>query len=73
MTERVEVVMVEVIVFPTTAVLVTLVTMVEERVTVDEIVFVVGVKVTWKVTGKLGIVKVQTYPDEDPQETPLVS
>jgi hypothetical protein len=35
-------------------------------------VVVVSVNVTWNETGKLGIVKLQAYPNPEPQEIPLV-
>ena len=58
--DRLDVVVVEVIVLITTAVLVTLVWMVDETVSVD---IVLSVKATTKVTGKLGIGNVQINAD----------
>jgi hypothetical protein len=62
-TDRVDVVVVVVILLPTTVVLVTLVWIVEETVRVDRMDAVLSVKATTKVTGKLGIAKLQIYPD----------
>ena len=61
-TDKVDVVIVDVIVLPNTMVLVTLVCAVEETTNVDVVRLVASVKVAWKVTGKLGIVKTHVYP-----------
>jgi hypothetical protein len=61
-TDRVDIVVVDVIALSTTVVLVTFVWIVDEAVIVDR-VDVVLVKATTKVTGKLGIANLQIYPD----------
>jgi hypothetical protein len=63
---------VDVVVLPTTLVPVTLVRKIEETVVVDWSVVVDSANVTWKVTGKEGIWKLQLYPVCEPQEIPLV-
>jgi hypothetical protein len=67
---------VEVDALATAIVLVRLVLTVETLKTVVETVWVVSgtiKNVTWNETGKLGIVKLQTYPAPEPQDTPLVN
>ena len=64
--------MVDVLVLPSTAVLVTLVLLVDDSTTLVVVVVVAGVNVTWNEIGKVGIVNLQTYPVAEPQDTPLV-
>ena len=63
---------VEVLALTTAAVLVAVVLIVEVMTTVCEVVIVVSANVTWNMTGKLGIVKLQTYPASEAQMTPFV-
>jgi hypothetical protein len=71
--ERVDVVIVDVVVLPTSVVEVTLVWMVDEIMRVARVISVVVAKLTSKVTGKFGMANVQTYPGWEPHDTPLVS
>jgi hypothetical protein len=61
-TDWVDVVIVDVVAPPTTMVLVTVVWTMDEVTMVNWVVLVVSPKVTWKVTGKSGIVKLHVYP-----------
>jgi hypothetical protein len=67
-----DIVVVDMVVLPNIVVLVTVVLTVEVTVTLVVVGVVVWVNVTWNETGKLGIVKMQTYPGAVPHDTPLV-
>ena len=70
--DSVIIVTVDVAVLPSTDILVTGVVVEYVLVTVILLVTVISVNVTWKLTGKLGMVKVQVNPSCAPQFTPFV-
>jgi hypothetical protein len=70
--DPVVIVIVEVPVLPTTDVLATVVVTEDVAVIVVLIMVVVSVNIAWKLTGKLGMVKVQVNPGREPQMIPFV-